>query len=68
MKNKNYQLKTFSVDRHDIALDSSLSTNTPIALGSLSEEEFDEVMDKAAMSYKNGLCVDIADFKKELNK
>ena len=40
----------------------------PIALGGLSEEEFDEAMNKAATSYANGLCVDIANFKKELNK
>jgi len=51
-----------------IPFEISSSMNTPIALGDLSDEEFDEAMDKAARSYANGLCTDIADFKIELNK
>lgn len=68
MKNNKYQLKFPSVDRTDVSFERSSSMNTPIALGDLSDEEFDEAMDKAARSYANGLCTDIADFKIELNK
>ena len=51
-----------------IPFEISSINDEPIALGGLSEEEFDEAMNKAATSYANGLCVDIANFKKELNK
>lgn len=51
-----------------IPFEISSSANKPIALGNLSDEEFDKAMDKEARSYVNGLCTDIADFKIELNK
>ncbi|MBQ7340507.1 MAG: type II toxin-antitoxin system RelB/DinJ family antitoxin [Clostridia bacterium] len=43
----------------------------PICYGSLSDDEFNALMDKAATSYASGLCVKVEDFeemlKKELN-
>lgn len=40
----------------------------PIAFGSLTDEEFDSLMTKAAKSYADGLCTDIGDFKTEIAK
>lgn len=40
----------------------------PIALGSLTDSEFDALMNQSAKSYANGLCTDIADFKTEMAK
>ncbi len=51
-----------------IPFEISSATNAPIVLGNLSGKEFNEAMDKAVMSYEDGLCTDISDFKKELNK
>lgn len=40
----------------------------PIAIGSLTDEEFNALMDKAAKSYADGLCTDVADFRAEMTK
>ena len=63
-----FSILVSSIRKGKIPFEISSSMNTPIALGDLSDEEFDEAMDKAARSYANGLCTDIADFKIELNK
>ena len=60
-------LKQIALQRK-IPFEISLPTNTPIALGGLSDAEFDALMDKAAVSYANGLCTDVADFRAELKK
>lgn len=60
-------LKQIALQRK-IPFEVSLPTNNPVALGSLTDEEFDALMDKAAVSYANGLCTNVADFRKELNK
>lgn len=60
-------LKQIALQRK-IPFEISLPTNAPIALGGLSDAEFDALMDKAVVSYANGLCTDIADFRKELSK
>ena len=43
-------------------------TNKPIAFGSLTDKEFNELMNQAAKSYANGLCTDVASFKAEITK
>lgn len=60
-------LKQIALQRK-IPFEISLPNNNPIAIGGLSDTEFDALMDKAAMSYAGGLCTDVADFRKELNK
>ena len=40
----------------------------PILLETLTNEEFDILMDNAAKSYADGKCVSLDDFKKEANK
>lgn len=40
----------------------------PIAYGSLTDNEFDALMNQAVKSYANGLCTSIADFKTEISK
>lgn len=60
-------LKQIALQRK-IPFEVSLPTNTPTALGGLSDAEFDALMDKAVTSYANGLCTDISDFRAELNK
>ena len=40
----------------------------PIAIGALTDEEFNALMDKAAKSYADGLCTDVADFRAEMTK
>lgn len=51
-----------------IPFEIGLPANKPIAYGSLSDAEFNALMDKAALSYANGECTDMADFRAELNK
>lgn len=40
----------------------------PIAYGSLSDEEFNLLMERAVKSYADGRCTDFQDFKKEIYK
>lgn len=40
----------------------------PIAYGSLTDEDFNLLMDQAAKSYADGLCTDAAEFKAEISK
>ena len=40
----------------------------PVSLATMTEDEFDALMDKAAKSYDDGLCTDIEDFKVEMAK
>ena len=42
--------------------------NKPIAVGSLTDEAFNALMDQAAKSYADGLCTDVADFRAEMTK
>ena len=42
--------------------------NKPIAVGALTDEEFNSLMNKAAKSYADGLCTDVADFRAEMTK
>ena len=42
--------------------------NAPIPFASLTDDEFNALMDKAAQSYASGKCVGVADFKAELQK
>ena len=44
------------------------NTNKTIAFGSLTDEEFNALMDQAAKSHANGLCTDVASFKVEITK
>ena len=60
-------LKQIALQRR-IPFEISLPTNSPIALGGLSDAEFDELMDKATMSYADGNCIDVADFRAIVNK
>lgn len=60
-------LKQIALQRK-IPFEISLPTNAPIALGGLSDVEFDELMDKATMSYADGNCTDVADFRAIVNK
>lgn len=40
----------------------------PTAYGSLTDDEFDALMDQAVKSYADGLCSNVADFKTEISK
>lgn len=40
----------------------------PIAYGSLTDEEFDVLMNQSVKSYADGLCTDVADFRSEITK
>lgn len=40
----------------------------PVFLATMTEDEFDALMDKAAKSYDDGLCTDNEDFKVEMAK
>ena len=42
--------------------------DTPISLATLTDDEFNALMNKAAKSYSDGLCTDIEEFKMEMNK
>lgn len=42
--------------------------NKPIAYGSLTDDEFNALMEKAAKSYADGLCTDVADFRADMHK
>lgn len=42
--------------------------NKPIAFGSLTNEEFDALMNRAAKSYADGLCTSVEEFKTEITK
>ena len=42
--------------------------NKPIAYGSLTDEQFDALMNQAAKSYVDGQCTDVADFRAEITK
>lgn len=45
-----------------------LDISKPISYASLTEKEFDSLMNQAAKSYSNGWCTDIADFRMEISK
>ena len=45
-----------------------ISTDKPISLATLTDDEFNVLMDKAAKSYADGLCTDITDFKTEMSE
>ena len=40
----------------------------PIALGALSDDEFNALMDRAMKEYAEGNCTPVEDFEKELNR
>lgn len=40
----------------------------PLAYGSLTDEEFNALMNKAAKSYADGKCTEFNNFKKEISK
>lgn len=40
----------------------------PVAYNSLTDDEFDALMNKAVKSYSDGLCTDVAEFKTEISK
>lgn len=42
--------------------------NKPISYGSLSDEDFDALMNKSINSYADGLCTDFDDFKAEIKQ
>ena len=51
-----------------IPFEMALPSTSPIAFGSLSDDEFNALMDRAAISYADGKCSDFKDFKSELEK
>ena len=51
-----------------IPFEIKLPSTEPIALGSLSDVEFNALMEKAATSYASGLCVKAEDFEAVLEK
>ncbi len=51
-----------------IPFEMKLPDARPIALGSLSDAEFDALMDKAVASYSNGQCVSIDEFETRMMK
>ena len=51
-----------------IPFEVKLPSTEPIALGSLSDAEFNALMEKAATSYASGLCVKVEDFEAVLEK
>ena len=40
----------------------------PVVLATMTDDEFDALMDKAAKSYDDGLCTDIEDFRVDMAK
>lgn len=42
--------------------------NKPVDYGSLTDDEFNALMNKAAKSYSDGLCTDVGDFRSEVAK
>lgn len=40
----------------------------PVSLATMTDDEFDDLMDKAAKSYDGGLCTGIEDFKVDMAK
>lgn len=42
--------------------------NKPIAYATLSDEQFNTLMDNAAKSYAEGLCSELSEYKTELEK
>lgn len=46
----------------------SLDISKPISYASLTDDEFDTLMNQAEKSYADGLCTDIADFRTEMVK
>lgn len=46
-----------------IPFEMKLPTNRPIALGSLTDDEFNGLMENAVKSYANGECVEFAEFR-----
>jgi len=51
-----------------IPFEMALPAAQPIALGALSDKDFNALMEKSAQSYALGQCTDIAEFKGELKK
>jgi len=51
-----------------IPFEMALPNAQPIVFSSLSDDEFNALMDKAAQSYADGKCVSLNEFKTELNK
>lgn len=54
--------------QREIPFEIKLPTVTPIALGSLSDDEFNSLMDKAATSYESGACKAVEEFEKDFLK
>ena len=51
-----------------IPFEIALPNTMPITLGSLTDDEFNVLMDKAVQSYVAGKCSSIKDFRNELKK
>ena len=51
-----------------IPFEMALPNAQPIIISSLTEEEFNALMDKAAQSYASGKCVGVNEFNMELKK
>ena len=51
-----------------IPFEMALPNDRPIAVGSLSDAEFNALMDRAMQQYVNGECTPIEDFEAELHK
>lgn len=51
-----------------IPFEMALPTAQPITFSSLTDDEFNALMDKAAQSYASGKCVGVDEFKAELKK
>ncbi|MCL2751859.1 MAG: type II toxin-antitoxin system RelB/DinJ family antitoxin [Firmicutes bacterium] len=51
-----------------IPFEMALPTAQPVAFSSLTDEEFNALMDKAAESYAAGQCVGISEFKTALQR
>lgn len=47
-----------------IPFEMKLPTNSPIAFGSLTDDEFNGLMENAVKSYANGNCVELSEFRK----
>lgn len=49
-----------------IPFEMALPKTQPVVFSSLTDSEFNALMDKAEQSYASGKCADLADFKTEL--
>lgn len=51
-----------------IPFEMALPNVRPIALGDLSDKEFDALMERAVKEYADGNCVSVQDFEKQMEK